>query len=541
MKRFFLFLFLSITTISLAQEDAWVYFKDKYNAQTYFDTPLKMLSQRAIDRRTNQNIALDLVDIPIDKEYISQIKMTAGITVLAKSKWLNALHVRGTQAAINSLKAITIVDKVDFANKNLNGTTRIGAYEKGNRVRQAKSIAKTAKTAVNYDYGTASNQIVMLKGDVLHQQNFTGSGKIIAILDGGFPGVDTALPFARLRENNQILGGYDFVGRSEAFYTSSSHGTSVLSTMGGYVANSFVGTAPDASYYLFITEADIPENPVEESLWVEAAERADSLGVDIINSSLGYFEFDNRAYDHTYAQMDGKTAFISRGAEIAFSRGMMVVVSAGNSGNSSNPHIAAPADAASVLSIGAVNSSKSRVGFSSIGPSIDNRIKPDVMAQGQATAVSDQTGKITTANGTSFSSPVLAGMVACLWQALPTKTNKEIRQIIIASADRFTSPDNQYGYGIPNFSAALNKGLATKDFSESYFYMYPNPTTDYVTFPESFNTGKIIFYTVLGQKVLEKNISGEPHFISLQSLQSGLYLYTFEADAIFKSGKILKY
>jgi subtilisin family serine protease len=239
--------------------------------------------------------------------------------------------------------------------------------------------------------------------------------------------------------------------------------------------------------------------------------------------------------------MDGKTTFISRGSEIAFSRGMMVVISAGNEGNTSNPHVAAPADAVSVLTIGAVNSSKVRVGFSSIGPSFDNRIKPDVMAQGLAAAVSNQTGGITTANGTSFSSPILAGMVACLWQALPNKTNKEIRQIIIQSGDRFSSPDNQYGYGTPNFSTALNRGLSTKDFSESYFYMYPNPTTDFVTFPESFNSGKIIFYTVLGQKVLEKNISGEPHFISLQSLRSGLYLYTFEVDATFKSGKILKY
>lgn len=536
MKQVFLFFYLFLSTMAFSQEDAWVYFTAKNNSQPFFDSPLEMLSQRALDRRANQNIALDLKDIPIDESYLSQIKLASGITVMAKSKWLNAIHVRGTQTAINSLKTFAFVSNVDFANKTLNQT---GKKAKTFKVNEQ---SKTKKTKIDYAYGSSENQIKMLNGDALHQQNYTGSGKIIAIMDAGFPGVNTAQPFQRLRDNNQILGGYDYVSRKTDFYTGSSHGTLVLSSMGGYKENALVGTAPDASYYLFITEDDASENPVEESLWVEAAEKADSLGVDIINTSLGYFEYDNTAYSHTYSEMNGTTAFMSRGAEIAFSRGMVVVAAAGNEGTTSNPHIAVPADAVSVLAIGAVNSVKTRASFSSIGPSYDNRVKPDVMAQGALAVLSDQFGNIITANGTSFSSPIMAGMVACLWQAFPTKTNKEIRQLIVQSADRFSLPDVQYGYGIPDFSLALNNALAVDDFSKNYFVAYPNPTTDLisVSFPESFNTGKVIFYTVFGKKVLEHTISNQSETFSLQSLSNGIYFYKIESDAIFKSGKIIK-
>ncbi|SDW39984.1 S8 family peptidase [Flavobacterium degerlachei] len=536
MKQVFLFFYLFLTTIAFSQEDAWVYFNAKNNSQFYFDSPLEMLSQRALDRRTNQSIAIDLKDIPIDKSYISQIKLASGITVMAKSKWLNAIHVRGTQTAINSLKTFAFVDNIDFANKTLNQTGKTAKTFKINEQ------SKTKKTKIDYAYGTSANQIQMLNGDVLHQKNYTGSGKIIAIMDAGFPGVNTVQPFQRLRDNKQILGGYDYVSRNTDFYTGSSHGTLVLSSIGGYKENSLVGTAPDASYYLFITEDDAAENPIEESLWVEAAEKADSLGVDIINTSLGYFEYDNTAYSHSYADMNGTTNFISRGAEIAFSRGIIVVTSAGNEGTTSQPHIGAPADAVSVLSIGAVNSGKTRASFSSIGPSYDNRIKPDVMAQGASAVLSDQFGNIITANGTSFSSPIMAGMVACLWQAFPNKTNKEIRQLIIESADRFSVPDSQYGYGIPDFSLALNKTLFVDDFSKKYFVAYPNPTTDLisVSFPESFNTGKVIFYTILGKKVLERSISNQSDTFSLKSLSNGIYFYKIEVDAFSKSGKIIK-
>lgn len=533
MKYCFTFLLLFLFSAVFSQEEAWVYFKDKPNAQLFLNKASDMLTQRSLDRRTNQNIALDVTDAPVEKNYSSQIKASTGITVMAKSKWLNALHIRGTQANILALKSFSFVDKVVFANKTLNTTSKRAL---GTNVVQTND---KLKTTIDYAYGNSASQIQMLNGQVLHKQNYTGGGKIIAVLDAGFPGVNTAQPFQNLQAKNQILGGYDFVNRNANFYTGDDHGTLVLSTMGGYKENALVGTAPDASYYLFITENDASENPVEESLWVEAAEKADSLGVDIITTSLGYFEYDNAAYSHTYSDMNGSTNFISRGAEIAFSKGIIVVASAGNEGRTTEPHIGAPADAVSVITVGSVDSAKIKSSFSSIGPSFDNRIKPDLMAQGTATVVSDALGNIGTANGTSFSCPVMAGMIACLWQAFPTKTNKEIRKMLLEISDRYANPNNDYGYGIPNFGSTL--GVENFQVS-STFSVFPNPAKTFVSFSFSNQDYEALVsvYSVLGQKIMEKQITNQNPVLSVEALNSGLYFYTFDAGGLHKTGKIIK-
>lgn len=533
MKYIFTFLLLVVCSAMFSQEDAWVYFKDKPDSQVFLDKPLDILTQRSLNRRTNQNISLDVTDVPVEKSYISQIKASSGITVMAKSKWLNALHIRGTQANITALKSFSFVDKVVFANKTLNTTSK--------KVSQHKQIQTDdkLKTTIDYAYGNSASQIQMLNGQALHKQNFTGEGKIIAILDAGFPGVNTAQPFQNLQTKKQILGGYDFVNRNANFYTGDDHGTLVLSTMGGYQENALVGTAPDASYYLFITENNASENPVEESLWVEAAERADSLGVDIITTSLGYFRYDVASYSHTYSDMNGSTNFISRGAEIAFSKGIIVVASAGNEGREAEPHIGGPADAVSVITVGSVDAAKLKSNFSSIGPSFDNRIKPDVMAQGTRTVVSDAFGAIGTANGTSFSCPVMAGMIACLWQAFPGKTNKEIRQMLLEISDRYANPNNDYGYGIPNFGSTLGvqNFLVSSDFS-----MFPNPAKTFISFSFSNENyeASVAIYSVLGQKLIEKQITNQNPILSVEALNSGLYFYTFDAEGLHKTGKIIK-
>jgi hypothetical protein len=496
-----------------------------------------MLTQRALNRRISQNIPLDISDVPIDQSYIDQITASTGIIVKAKSKWLNCLHIRGTQANIDALKLLSFVDRVDFANRSLN-TARITSAQR----LKSEPINKTLETAVNFNYGTSANQIQMLNGHLLHQLDYTGLGKIIAVLDSGFLGVDTAQPFKRLRDNNQILGGYDYVNESPNFFALDSHGTLVLSTMGGFTDGQLVGTAPDAHYYLFITEDDASENPVEESNWVEAAEESDRLGVDIITSSLGYFGYDNPNYSHTYSDMTGNSAFASKGANFASSKGILVVASAGNEGQESEPHVGVPAEATTVLAVGAVDSNRNYATFSSIGPSFDLRIKPDVMAQGKASVISDVSGTITTTNGTSFSCPILAGMAACLWQALPGKTCQEIKQLITQSADRYVAPTAQFGYGIPNFNLVLSNGLSVSDFSKSDFVVYPNPTSDSISvvLTEGFDTGTIIIYSVLGQKVLEQKISSQSPVISLKSLEKGIYLYKIESNGFSKSGKIVK-
>jgi len=538
MKKIIVFLFLVSSFVGFSQEDAWVYFKDKPGSQTYFDNPLTMLSQRALDRRTNQGIVLDSKDIPMYQPYIDQIVASAGITVKAKSKWFNCVHVIGSQANITALKSLSFVDNVDFANNAIVATKKIATK----RVKTSP-VNKTSKIATTFNYGNSANQIQMLNGHLLHQSNYTGNGKIIAVMDGGFPGVNTAQPFARLRDNNKILGGYDYVKRNPNFYTGISHGTSVLSLMAGFTDNALVGTAPDASYYLFITEDGASESPLELSNWVEAAEEADYLGVDIITTSLGYTTFDDADYNFTYNDMNGVTTFISKGLDIAFSRGMICVVSAGNDGNDAWHYISAPADAVNALTIGAVKADETYATFSSQGPTFDGRVKPDVTAQGQFPYVSDSTGYINNSgSGTSYSGPIIAGMVACLWQALPGKTNQEIKQLITQSADRYTAPTVEFGYGIPDFSLALANGILEENASKNDFVVYPNPANDSisVTLAKGFDTGNVILYTVLGQKVLEEKITKESSVISMKSLIKGTYLYKIESNGFSKSGKIVK-
>ena len=449
-KLLIFFLIFSLTKSFAQIEDAWVYFNDKPSETTFTDNPLSMLTQRALDRRTRYNIALDFKDVPLEATYVSQVKNSAGITIKARSKWLNALHVQGTKIDIDDLVNLSFVNSVDYANKSLN------AGGKSSKIKKVIQTNKTLDILTDYNYGNGANQIEMLNGDVLHQNNFTGEGMQIAVIDAGFPNVDTFSAFQRIRDNNQILGGYDFVNRNENFYTGYYHGMAVLSTIAGYIDNEFIGTAPDADFYLFISEDVDNETPLEESLWVEAAERADSLGVDVINTSLGYSTFDNSNYDYEYADMDGQTTFISRGAEIASSRGMIVVNSAGNEGNSAWHYISAPADATSVLSIGAVDAAGTIAGFSSYGPTSDGRIKPDVCAQGANVYIINSSGNIATSNGTSFSSPVLTGVITCLWQAFPEKTNVEIIQFVKESSHLYASPTSQEGYGIPNFQTVYN-------------------------------------------------------------------------------------
>jgi subtilisin family serine protease len=237
--------------------------------------------------------------------------------------------------------------------------------------------------------------------------------------------------------------------------------------------------------------------------------------------------------------MNGITNFVSIGADAAFSKGIVVLASAGNEGDTGEPHVGSPADAVSVLAVGSVMASKTRSDFSSVGPSYDNRIKPDIMAMGSATVVSGATGTIRTSNGTSFSCPVMAGMVACLWQAFPSKTSKEIRQMVLESSDRYTLPNNNYGYGIPNFGVALG----TENFiSENVFSVYPNPVKNDLSFSFLNETGtaKVSIYSVLGQKIIEKQITSQNPILSVQSLKNGLYFYTFDADGLYKTGKIIK-
>ena len=542
MKKLLFFLPLLLSTNLFAQDHAWVYLKDKPSEATYLTSPLMMLSQRALDRRTKQGISLDNKDVPIEASYYNQIKSATGITVVGKSKWLNAIHVIGQINDINNLStSFTFIDRIDFANRSLNAKETVHIKKNKEVFNNHKSKFQSGKPT--YNYGDATNQIEMLGGDFLHENGYTGAGIHIAVIDAGFPNVNTLGAFSGLRKNNQILGGYDFVNRSTNFYTGNSHGTHVLSDIAAYKENDFIGTAPDASFYLFRTEDAASETPLEETLWVEAAERSDSLGVDIINTSLGYTTFDNSNYNYSYSDMNGETTFITRGAVIGSSRGMLLVTSAGNSGNSPWKYISAPADANSVFTVGAVNSVETIASFSSYGPTADGRVKPDVLGQGQNVYIVNYiSGNNALSNGTSFSSPVMSGVIACFWQAFPNKTNMEIMDIVRKSADRYSNPTDQYGYGVPDFEAAFNVTLSNDEFELDGFSVFPNPVEDNLTIDIANSNIKdysISIYNILGKEVLKFD-NTQTNLINVSSLNGGIYLLSLSNGNSKKVIKLVK-
>lgn len=548
MRKLLLFLFLNVIFCSYAQtEDAWIFLKDKPESATFLANPITMVSNRSIERRDKQNISFDEKDVPIDANYYNQLKNEENITVLGKSKWLNAIHIQGEVSNIRDLLSkYNFVESIEFANKSLNTSGK----------KRGKSLAfnhqnKFSNVSTDFTYGSAENQITMLKGDYLHKNGLTGTGQIIAVIDAGFPNVNTLDAFKRIRDNNQILGGYNFADRNDDFYTRNSHGTHVLSTIAGYKENEFVGTAPDAKFYLFISEIAETETVLEETLWVEAAERADSLGVDVINTSLGYTTFDNPNHSHTYEDMDGKTTFISRGAEIGASRGLILVNSVGNEGSGSWKFLVAPADAPSVISVGAVNESRDIASFSSFGPTVDNRIKPEILAKGVSSAVINySSGEIATSNGTSFSSPIMAGLIACLNQLTynATKSQQQInhftttlREAIYESSDRYTNPTDQYGYGIPNFENAYaiywSKVASIENHNLLNLEVYPNPVSDFITISDKDCSIKI--FNILGKKVLER-VKLNSNKIDISNLEKGMYLLKIQKENQQKTLKLIK-
>lgn len=543
MKKKILFLgLLFLQFFVFAQEDAWVYFSDKENVASSIANPISILTQKAIDRKSKHDITIDSRDVPVNESYITLLKSVSGITVKAKSKWFNAVHVRGTEANIRNLltnPSLTFIDYIDFADKSLNAKRAIKTKAKA-----SNDKFNLENSLVNFNYGNTQNQVEMIHADELHLDDYTGEGVTIAVLDASFTNVNTMGAFQRIRDAGDLLGGYDFVDRTTDVYAfdptpeSISHGTQVLSCMAGFILDTYVGTAPDASYYLFRTEDNNDENPVEESYWVEAAEHADSLGVDIINTSLGYKDYSPNypSYSYTSADMNGSTAFITKGANIAFEKGLVMVTSAGNSDDSG---VGAPADSQYVLSVGAVDASGNYANFSSVGSAIQPSQKPDVVARGRTPYLIDLNNAIVQNNGTSFSGPIMAGGVACLMQALPNKTNAEIMQLVRESGSQFSTPDYQLGFGIPNLYQALESGLSSNDSNK--FKIYPNPTSGklVVELPLNLKEGVLKLYNVLGKLVFVTTIKRSfPVYIA--HLQSGMYIGRLEAGNEKQSFKLIK-
>lgn len=416
-----------------------VYLADKNGTQFHVDNPQKFLSEKAIERRRIQNIPIHESDLPVSSQYISQLE-ALGCVVVAKSKWFNTVTVHSVDSTIvEDIKELSFVKDA------------ILVWKRGEaKVRKQDSRILRSKSEHSEYYGSASNQIVIHNGDSLHRAGFRGNGMEIAVIDGGFKGLDDNA----LLENILVKGRKSFIYSEDDAYEID-HGLRVLSCMATNLPSFYVGTAPEAQYWLLQSENPASEFPVEEDYWVAAAEFADSVGVNVINSSLGYSVFDDSSMNYQYSQFDGKTAFITKAATMAADKGILVVSSAGNEGAKEWRYITAPADSEGALIIGAVGKDSLIASFSSRGPTADLRIKPDVMAVGYRASTLTWDGYIGDASGTSYSSPIMCGLVTCLWQAYPSLTNKQLMQVVLESSDRYLNPDNNYGYGIPDMVKAM--------------------------------------------------------------------------------------
>lgn len=520
MKKTLIILITFIATATFAQNHYAVELIDKSNDRVnyYILHPEEMLTQRAITRRTNLKIDFDAVDVPIDKSFIKQCGDT-GATILASSKWLNTIYVNATDAQKNEIEALSFVKNIKL-------------LEQINASKRKRTYTKTSYKK-NSIYGESDVFSKQINVDFLHEKGFKGDNIQIAVLDAGFPGVNSADSFKELIERNGILGGYNYIDKSNDIYTLNGHGTMVLSTMAVNKPNTYLGTAYQADYWLFITEDGPNETPQEEFNWVEAIEFADSVGVDVVNSSLGYYDFDSPFTSYTYNDMDGQTTFISRAASIGGQKGIIVVISAGNEGDKTWKYIGAPADAENIISVGAVNSSGNIAGFSSYGPTADGRIKPDVSAMGVSVPVYDKDGNLSHPNGTSFSSPILAGSVACLRQAFPKASIASIIEAMHKSADNYSTPDDRTGYGIANLEGAYNilKGqLNLSSFDISKLVISPNPVLEsiYIDGIDS-KYYNFVISDAIGRQV-KKGYGNFKNGFNVSDLKVGFYQLTITED-----------
>ncbi len=543
LKKAFLFIFILGINLQLKSQDRYVVFlKDKANSPFTISNPSAYLSARAVQRRTKMNISIDSLDLPIPPTYLNAIK-NAGAIILNKSKWLNTVTVQADTAQIINIGALSYVDryqKVFGSNLHKSGLTH-SKFDAENIQNTNVSNFDTSK------YGGASNQTKMLNAQYFHEQNLLGKSMVIAIIDAGFRATDTHHAFDSLRNSGRILGTWDFATNNSFVYDFSNHGTSVLSCIAANVPDSMIGMAPAASFYLLRSEEEATEYLVEEYNWAAAAEFADSVGADIINSSLGYTEFDAVSQNHTYNDMNGNTAPCTIAADIAFDKGVFVVNSAGNSGSSAWFFIGAPADGKNVFSIGSVDPQKNISGFSSNGPTSDTRIKPDVVAQGgPAWIAKANNGSYGFGSGTSFSGPIMAGFVACATEyyhsIFPNATAFEIKDWIKSNSDRAFFPDNQYGYGLPN-ALELLKTTGINFSNKNQIQVYPNPAKYQFSFylPES-NQLKLSIYSTTGVLMsAEKLTSSNNQFnFSIENLMEGLYVIKIETENKVYSTQLIK-
>ncbi len=558
-----------------------VVFKDKNNSSFSVAEPSKFLSEKSIARRQKQNIVIKESDLPVNTNYINLVIET-GVAVKNQSKWLNAISIStNDETKLASIKKLVFVKSItltaDPASSKIHTTKFdvpnvqspmnnsaipnrhperdqrevIPSGVEGRRERNEEQLSVSSVL----NYGASFFQADQINIDCMHDLGFMGQGMTIAVLDAGFFKADSLPAFDSIRMNNQLLGCRDFVTGDTLVFEDYPHGMNVLSCMAGNLPGQLVGTATKAKYWLLRTEDAFTETSQEEVNWLVGAEFADSVGADVINSSLGYSKFDGGIGDHFYSDMDGNTTIISNAADWAASVGIFVTTSAGNSGGPPWFKITAPADADSALTVGAVDSAGIIAGFSSRGLTFDGRIKPNTCARGVQAVIAANTGGITTSGGTSFSSPITAGAVACLWQSNPSATNLQLLNAIQQSSSQYLSPDSIYGYGIPNFCKAdsiLTFILSINNLNvknENVLSVYPNPfNSNFVI--EFYSTKKetvlIELFDVSGRKIISQeqsvfaNTKNKFSFSDISIISKGIYTLCLISSDKTHFSKIIK-
>lgn len=511
-------------------------FKDKAGTPFSIDQPVKFLSKKSIERRKKQNISIDESDLPLVPRYIDSVRLSGNVSIINYSKWLNQVCIE-----TNDIAALARINSLPFvlSSQPVQKVSHQPLTTRNKFITESKQVQQPTGTN-GLSYGNSFGQIHIHEGEYLHNNGFRGEGMLMAVIDAGFYHYQTLPAFDSVRLNNQVIETYDFVENKISVNEEDSHGMQCFSIIAGNLPGQLVGSSPKANFLLYRSEDVGSESPVEEQNWAAAAERSDSAGVDVITTSLGYTTFDNPAFNYTYADMNGRTSIIAKAASIAAKKGIILLVAAGNDGNNSWKFIATPADADSVLTVGAVNSVGIVAGFSSYGPSADLRIKPTVASMGVATAISSPNGNVVTGNGTSFATPNLAGLVTCLWQAFPECSSVEIIEAVKKSSSTFNNPNDRIGYGIPNFRLAFEdlkqqrtiKTIKTILGNQS-IKIYPNPVTDQFSVainPQNTSTGTFMLYDASGKLLYAKKAelqAGLPEIIlfeNLQALPKGVYI-----------------
>lgn len=536
---------ISFAFVAKAQEHRFVvFFEDKANSPYSLESPEAFLSARALERRQKQSIPIVPSDLPVSPAYLDSLRKE-GVPFYHKTKWFNGALVQTDSATIASL----------LTKPYVRGAVHVAPGTKLKDPFEATVEASTAGRFHMDDTHLYAHDIVIEQNEMLgvpkmHGQGYRGEGMLIAVLDGGFMGVDAQEPFQHLRDENRIVAARNYVVNDDSVYQYSDHGTKALSTIAGFIPDKFIGTAPMASFILCVTEDVDREFRIEEYNWLFAAEFADSAGADIVSTSLGYSTFTDGSMNYTYEDMDGETSVITRAADIAASKGMVMVTSAGNEGNKQWKYISAPADGDSVLAVGALRSGQlAKTGFSSFGPTADGRIKPDVMALGEQVLTVNANGRLVRSNGTSFSAPLISGLVAGFWQANPDLTNMQVLDRIRKSGHRALAPNNEMGYGLSDFTRATNRTvLATPGSTPKSFRVFPNPVSNELVIEVkpnySYDDLAVYLYSSTGKLLGQREPKGYHQDVitfDFHNILPGIYIINVVTSKTSEAVKVVKF